>query len=99
MKTNIKYAMVIMFFAFAYIVGITFAPVTTAGTEHAKTVVGFILGTAFSTLIGYYWGGSKTKSPEFPEMDRAVQDGTEKLQAAQVDAVKKEGEKDETVTD
>jgi hypothetical protein len=87
--------MAIMAAAFLYLVAITFLPVTTEGNEHAKTIVGFLLGTAFSTLINYYWGNSKDKKPdpEFPAMDDAVKAGTEKLQAAQVQAVKIEGGK------
>jgi len=92
MKTNIRYAMAIMAAAFLYICGITFGPVTETGNEHAKTVVGFILGTGLTTLIGYYWGGSKKypPSPEFPAMDDAVKAGTEKLQAEQVKAVEEQ---------
>jgi hypothetical protein len=95
MKTNIRYAMAIMAAAFLYLVAITFLPVTETGNEHAKTIVGFLLGTAFSTLINYYWGNSKTKQPdpEFPAMDEAVKAGTDKLQAKQIEAVKIEGEK------
>jgi len=76
-------------------VAITFLPVTETGNEHAKTIVGFLLGTAFSTLINYYWGNSKTKQPdpEFSAMDEAVKAGTDKLQAAQIEAVKIEGDK------
>jgi len=59
MQTHIRYAMAIIFMAFLYISGVTFLDVSAAGNEHAKTVVGFLLGTAFSTLIGYYWGSSK----------------------------------------
>ena len=87
--------MAIMAAAFLYLVAITFLPVTETGNEHAKTIVGFLLGTAFSTLINYYWGNSKTKQPdpEFPAMDEAVKAGTDKLQPAQIEAVKIEGEK------
>ena len=102
MRTNIKYAMRIMAVAGFYIFAITFIPPSwrsTEGNEHAKTIVGFILGSAFTTFINYYWGSSKQRQPdpEFPEMDKAVKQGTDKLQAAQVEAVKTEGEKDETV--
>jgi len=95
MQTNIKYAMSIMAVAFAYLFAVTFIPISVAGNEHAKTIVGFIMGTALSTFINYYWGNSKTKQPDpqFPAMDEAVKAGTEKLQAAQIEAVKTEGEK------
>jgi len=80
---------------FIYLFAVTFLPVPTTGNEHAKTIVGFLLGTAFSTLINYYWGNSKKQdpAPKFPRMDEAVKEGTEKLQAAQIEAVKTEGEK------
>jgi len=38
----------------------------------------------------------KQAPPEFPATDDAVKAGTNKLQAAQIEAVKAEGEKDET---
>ena len=92
MKTNIKHAMSIMGVAALYLFLITFAPVSEIGNEHAKTIVGFILGSALSCLLNYYWGSSKKypTNPEFPEMDRAVKDGTEKLQAEQVKAVEEQ---------
>jgi hypothetical protein len=95
MKTNIKYAMWIMAVAGLYIFAVTFIPPSwrsTEGNEHAKTIVGFLLGSAFTTFIQYYWGNSKKNdpTPEFPKMDEAVKRGTKKLQAAQVEAVKTE---------
>jgi hypothetical protein len=39
----------------------------------------------------------KQSPPEFPAMDEAVKAGTDKLQAAQVEAVKTEGDKIETI--
>ena len=94
MRTNINYATAVMLVAFIYLFGVTFLPVTETGNEHAKTIIGFLLGTAFSTLINYYWGNSKKQeNPEFPKMDEAVKSETEKLQAAQVEAVKKETDK------
>lgn len=94
MKTNINYAMGIMIIAFAYIFGVTFFPVSPVGNEHAKTIVGFFLGTAFSTFINYYWGNSKkTDPPDNPKMDEAIKAGTDKLQAKQVEAVITESEK------
>jgi hypothetical protein len=65
------------------------------GNEHAKTIVPFIL-SIIGTIAGFYYGyslGRKYRDPEFPKMDEAVKEGTDKLQAAQIEAVKTEGEK------
>ena len=89
-QTNIKYAMWVMAIAGLYIFMVTLIPLNPAGNEHAKTIIGFILGSAFTTFIQYYWGASKKQTPDpaFPKMDEAVQAGTDKLQAAQIEAVK-----------
>ena len=97
-QTNIRYAMYIMGVAAIYIFAVTFMPPSwrsPEGNEHAKTIIGFLLGSAFTTFINYYWGSSKKTPPDpaFPKMDEAVQAGTDKLQAAQVEAVKTEGVK------
>jgi hypothetical protein len=88
----------IMAVAAIYIFAVTLMPSSwrsPEGNEHAKTIIGFILGSAFTTFINYYWGSSKKQlpDPEYPKMDEAVKAGTEKLQAAQVEAVKTEGVK------
>ncbi len=43
---------------FAYLFMVTFLTVSATGTDHAKTIVGFILGVGISTLLNYYWGSS-----------------------------------------
>lgn len=92
--TNIKFAVSIVVMTFGYLFAVTFLPISATGNEHAKTIVGFLLATGLATLINYFWGNSKKQEPdpEFPKMDEAVKAGTEKLQAAQVEAVKTEGE-------
>jgi len=88
--------MIIMGVTFLYLFAVTFIPITQTGNEHAKTIVGFLLGIAFSTLVNYYWGNSKkdNPNPEFPEMDAAIQAGTDKLQETFVQAVKKDDSND-----
>lgn len=69
MKIDIKIAMVIMAITFLYLFAVTFLPITATGNEHAKTIIGFLLGTALSTLINYYWGNSKEESKQKTEKD------------------------------
>lgn len=57
-----KIAVLIMLLSFLYLFAVTFLPLTVAGGEHSKTIVGFLLGTAFSTLINYYWGNSSSRN-------------------------------------
>lgn len=65
MKTSagMKVALLIMLLTFLYIFAVTFLPMTAAGADHSKTALGFLLGTAFATLINYYWGNS-SKNPQ-----------------------------------
>jgi len=56
--------------SFAYLFMVTFLTVSATGTDHAKTIVGFILGVGVSTLLNYYWGsssGSANKSETIAE--------------------------------
>ena len=43
-------------FAVLFLTGITFLEVPEANTRFADTIVGFILGTVVSTIIGYFYG-------------------------------------------
>jgi len=52
-------ACAVMAIGFAYLFLVTFYPIPESGIEHAKTITGFILGVAVSTLISYFWGSSK----------------------------------------
>jgi len=37
---------------------VTFLSIPETGMEHSKTILGFLLGTGFGSLINYYWGSS-----------------------------------------
>jgi len=55
---------------FAYLYLVTFLTLPETGKDHAKTIVGFILGVGISTLLNYYWGsssGSADKSKTIAE--------------------------------
>ena len=43
---------------FGYLFLVTFYPLSPTGLEHSKTIVGFILGSVISIIIGYFWGSS-----------------------------------------
>ena len=58
MSLGLKVALCMLMIAFAYLTAVTFLPMPPTGEEHSKTIVGFLLGTVFSTLINYYWGNS-----------------------------------------
>jgi len=78
MPTNIKYAMWIMGVAAIYIFAVTFIPPSwrsPEGNEHAKTIIGFLLGSAFTTFIQYYWGSSKK---QLPDLKKPQNETTEK---------------------
>ena len=78
---GMKIALLIMLIAFGYLAAVTFLPMPSAGAEHSKTIVGFLLGTIFSTLINYYWGNSSkgqtpnnTTNQNSPDMDKCAED-------------------------
>lgn len=60
----IKVAVYIITVAFIYLFLVTFVPLTGVGAEHSKTIVGFLLGTGFTTFLNYYWGSSNNKKEE-----------------------------------
>ena len=56
--------------SFAYLFMVTFLVLPESGVEHAKTIVGFLLGVGISTILQYYWGsssGSASKSETIDE--------------------------------
>lgn len=55
----IKVAVYVISIAFLYLFAVTFLPLSGVGAEHSKTIVGFLLGTGFTTFLNYYWGNSK----------------------------------------
>lgn len=47
-----------------YIVAVTFLPIPVANIRFVDTVIGFMLGTIVSTIIGYFFGSSIKKEDE-----------------------------------
>lgn len=41
-----------------YIFCVTFLPLSTNGKDFAQIVLGFLLGTAVATILGYFYGSS-----------------------------------------
>jgi len=62
LSAGMKTAVLIMLLSFLYMFSVTFLPLTVAGEEHSKTIVGFLLGTGFGTLLNYYWGNSSSRN-------------------------------------
>jgi putative flippase GtrA len=52
----------LMVACFLYLYLVTFLTIPETGQEHAKTIVGFLLGVGLSTVINYYWGNSSRNS-------------------------------------
>jgi ABC-type nitrate/sulfonate/bicarbonate transport system permease component len=55
-----------------FLFGITFGSIPEANIRFADTILGFMLGTIISTIIGYYMGNKHTPHTEEPT------DGTSK---------------------
>ena len=45
--------------SFIYLIAITFCEVPEGNKDNAGIILGFLLGTTISTLIGYYFGYSE----------------------------------------
>jgi hypothetical protein len=64
-KTKLLYfACAIVATCFLYFFCVTFMPVPEGGQRYADLILGFLIGTAFASVINFYWGssdGSKTK--------------------------------------
>jgi hypothetical protein len=96
--TGMKVALLIMLLAFLYLVAVTFIPMTDAGIEHSKTIVGFVIGTIFSTLVGYYWGNSsKNQPPVLSSIDEAAKVEAARIESERIEAAKKEAAKAEAI--
>lgn len=56
--------------AFLYMAAITFCKVPEANVNNANIILGFLISTALSTLIGFYFGASESGEEEFQEKPR-----------------------------
>ncbi len=57
---------------FSYLFLVTFLTLPETGKDHAKTIVGFILGVGISTLLNYYWGSSSGSAAKSETIDREL---------------------------
>ena len=53
--------------AFSYMGLITFCEVPEANINNANIILGFLISTALSTLIGFYFGASESEDKEIQE--------------------------------
>ncbi len=60
---------------FAYLFMVTFLTLPESGKDHAKTIVGFILGVGISTLLNYYWGSSSGSAVKSETIDKTLNGG------------------------
>lgn len=54
------FALIVIFFSAFFIYKAAFTPVETLNKEIVNTVIGFILGTAVTTIIAFYFGSSQS---------------------------------------
>jgi hypothetical protein len=73
MSIGIKVALLIILITFIYLFSVTHMPLTDTGVDQAKTIVPFLLGSVFGTLMGFYWGTSKDRqSAALSPVDKAA---------------------------
>ena len=72
---GLRVALLILLLTLLYLTAVTFLPMTPAGAEHSKTIVGFFLGSVFGTLVNYYWGSSSKGTQQQPPVEEK-KDGT-----------------------
>lgn len=56
--------------AFGYLWAVTFIQMPESGTDHSKTIVGFLLGTVVGTIITFNWGSSKGSRDQTEAMSK-----------------------------
>lgn len=66
MNANMQSALAAFWSTFAalYIAGITFLPIPKDNVRFADTILGFLLGTAITTIITWYFGSAKSLHTE-----------------------------------
>ena len=50
--------------AMGYLAAITFLAIPKENMDNAKVIMGFLLGTAIATILGYYYGDSEGNTTE-----------------------------------
>lgn len=86
---GLKVAIYIFTVCFIYIFAVTFAPMSDAGLEHSKTVIGFLMGTVFSCLLNYYWGSSSKRNNDKNPIDIVIPDKSICTDIRQIETVNK----------
>jgi hypothetical protein len=89
---GIKIALLLMLITFIYLFSVTFFVMPEGGKEQAKTIVPFLLGSIFGTLMGFYWG-NKHKEPGDITLPPVASDDIAKAAAAALEAERIEAAK------
>jgi ABC-type nitrate/sulfonate/bicarbonate transport system permease component len=50
--------------SFIYLTAVTFVSIPKSNMDNAKVIMGFLLGTALATILGFYFGDSDKKDEE-----------------------------------
>ena len=58
--------------AISYFYGVTFIGVAEGGKEFANTILGFLLGTAVSGLLQFFYGSSKSSQDKTKSMLQTI---------------------------
>jgi hypothetical protein len=55
-----------------YFFGVTFYPISQTGKDFANTILGFLLGTAVSAVLQFFYGSSKSSQDKTKSMQQAI---------------------------
>ena len=58
--------------SFIYLFLVTFCPIPQSGTDHAKTITGFILGVGLTTLVTYFFGSSSASAAKSATIEKQL---------------------------
>ena len=58
-KQLLYFAIGIITVCFAYFFCVTFMTIPEGGQRYADLILGFLIGTAFASVINFYWGSSE----------------------------------------
>jgi hypothetical protein len=66
-KFRAKLALIVVGLSFVYFFVVTLVDIPPSATRLVDTIVGFLMGTAIPTVIGFYFGSSDTDPAKLPE--------------------------------
>lgn len=66
------FAIFIVIVCFGYLFAVTFGAIPETGKDHSKVILGFLLASGLSVIIGYFWGSSSGSAAKSEAMEKEL---------------------------